>query len=169
MFMEQLYLRLGIFTFIYMLTYYILFCFIILIFLFSFINIFMFYIKLCIFQSCICVLYGINSYAIISLLFILSVNNFCFLFLIFIASKNYIFNVYLNFHLFYSYALIIVIIFYFFFIVLNIFDFRNPHWEGGFVQGTMLRACGGVLGRLIHRGRTLRPSIALLVARRNVW
>ena len=46
---------------------------------------------------------------------------------------------------------------------------RNPHWEGGFVQGTMLRACGGVLGRLIHRGRTLRPSIALLVARRNVW
>ena len=46
---------------------------------------------------------------------------------------------------------------------------KTPHWEGGFVQGTMLRDCGGVLGRLIHRGRTLRPSIALLVARRNVW
>ena len=47
--------------------------------------------------------------------------------------------------------------------------FKTPLREGGFVQGTMLRACGGVLGRLIHRGRTLRPSIALLVARRNVW
>lgn len=124
MFMEQLYLRLGIYIYIYMLTYYILFCFILLIFLFSFINIYIFYIKLCIIQSCICVLNGINSYAIVSLLFILSVNNFCFLFLIFIATKNYIFNIYLNFHIIYSYSLIIIIILYYYFIVINIFDFK---------------------------------------------
>ena len=46
------------------------------------------------------------------------------MFLIFISSKNYIFNIYLNFHLIYSYALISIIIIYYYFIVINIFDYK---------------------------------------------
>lgn len=122
LFIEQLYIRLGIFIFIYMLTFYIFFCFILIIILVNFMFYYIFLIKLTILQCFMCVLIGLNSYAIVSLLFILSVNNFCFLFLIFIASKNYIFYVYLNFHFFYSVSLIVIVNLYFFFMVFNIFD-----------------------------------------------
>ena len=47
--------------------------------------------------------------------------------------------------------------------------FKNPPPGEGVIPRGDNYVSGGVLGRLIHRGRTLRPSIALLVARRNVW
>jgi hypothetical protein len=65
-----------------------------------------------------------NTFAIISILFILSINNFCFIFLLFISSKKHIFNIYLTFHFFYSISLLILIIIYYFFIVYNIFDIK---------------------------------------------
>lgn len=122
--MEQLYIRLGIFVFIYMLTFYVLFCFILIIMLICFVYFYIIFIKLCILQSCTCVVIGLNSFAIVSLLFILSVNNFCFLFLIFISTKNYIFYIFLNFHLVYSISLVILILLYYFFLVYNIFDIK---------------------------------------------
>lgn len=124
MFMEQLYIRLGVMIYIYMLTFYVLFCFILIIILICFIYFYIIFIKLVIFQCITCVLIGLNSFAIVSLLFILSVNNFSFLFLIFVSTKNYIFYMYLNFHIIYSCSLIILIIIYYFFIIYNIFDFK---------------------------------------------
>lgn len=124
LFMEQLYIRLGVFVFIYMLTFYVLFCFILVILLICFVYFYILFLKLVIIQCCTCVLIGLNSFAIVSLLFVLSVNNFSFLFLVFVSTKNYIFYMYLNFHLIYSISLIILIILYYFFIVYNMFDFK---------------------------------------------
>lgn len=124
LFMEQLYIRLGIFIYIYLLTFYILFCFILIIILINFIYFYIFFIKIIILQCIICVIIGLNTFAIVSLLFILSVNNFCFLFLTFISTKQYLIYIYLNFHLFYSISLIILIILYFLFLVFNIFDIQ---------------------------------------------
>lgn len=122
--MEQLYIRLGVFVFIYMLTFYVLFCFILVILLICFVYFYILFLKLVILQCCTCVLIGLNSFAIVSLLFVLSVNNFSFLFLVFVSTKNYIFYMYLNFHLIYSMSLIILIVLYYFFIVYNMFDFK---------------------------------------------
>jgi len=123
-FMEQLYIRLGIFVFIYMLTFYVLFCFILIILLICFVYFYIIVIKIVIFQCCTCVIIGLNSFAIVSLLFVLSVNNFCFLFLVFVSTKNYIFYMYLNFHLVYSCSLVLLIIIYYFFVIYNMFDFK---------------------------------------------
>ena len=124
MFLEQLYLRLGTFIFIYMLTFYIIFCFIIIIILIAFIYFYIFFIKICLFQTFSCILIGMNTFAIISILFVLSINNFCFIFLLFISTKKHIFNIYLTFHFFYSLSLLVLITVYYFFIVYNIFDVK---------------------------------------------
>ena len=123
-FMEQLYTRLGILVFLYMLTFYILFCFLLLIIILNFIVYYIIIIKLVIFQATICSIIGANTFAIISLIFLLSVNNFCFLFLLFIAAKNHLLLIFLNFHLIYSISLMIILILYCYFIVINIFDIQ---------------------------------------------
>lgn len=124
LFMEQLYIRLGVFVFIYMLTFYVLFCFVLIVLLICFIYFYVLIIKLVILQSCGCVIIGLNSFAIVTLLFVLSVNNFCFLFLVFISMKNYVFYMYINFHLIYSLSLVMMIVLYYFFLVFNIFDIK---------------------------------------------
>lgn len=124
LFMEQLYIRLGVFVFIYMLTFYVLFCFVLIVLLVCFVYFYILLLKLIILQSCGCVVVGLNSFAIVSLLFVLSVNNFCFLFLVFISMKNYAFYMYLNFHVIYSISLVLLIVIYYFFLVFNIFDVK---------------------------------------------
>lgn len=123
LFVEQLYIRLGAFTFIYMLCFYVLFCFILIILLICFVYFYLIFLKLVVLQSIGCAIIGLNRFAIISLLFILSVNNFGFLFLILISTKHYIFYLYLNFHMFYCFGLIVLLTLYNFFLIYNIFDF----------------------------------------------
>lgn len=123
LFIEQLYIRLGSTIFIYMLTFYILFCFSMVIVLIAFSFSYIILIKLIITQTICCAVIGLNTFAIISLLFTLSVNNLSFIFLIVVCNKSYLFYVFLNFHFIYSTSLIILISLYHTFMVFNFFDY----------------------------------------------
>lgn len=109
-FIEQIYIRLGLLVFIYMLSFYILFIILISLIFISILFNTLLFIKLSFSQTLIGILIGINNYNLLSLLFILSINNLSIIYLSFSINKNFLLYFYMLFHVIYSISLINLLI-----------------------------------------------------------